>query len=139
MLNINDYKEYKSKAIRIKEREHSPIQRTNYYLIKWGKFEKNITNLTTVEQTQAKILFATLKRMTADEREFLASKYRFIPELYRDSRPDREVAVMYGMKQRKYSELRKMVQYKFYVHLVEVEPEYKEPYILDTDTYRENQ
>lgn len=111
MLRVESYSEYEQKMT-----INRSLQLAKYYLSKWGRIENNIANLSVAEKRIAKLLFTSLKQMTAEEREFLASKYRVII-FGKASRTDKEVAEEYKMKLIDYQNLRKGIEYKFYFYL----------------------
>jgi len=60
-------------------------QIVKYYLRKWGYFDKNVHYLNKVDSVKMKTLYSALMELSADERFFLAEKYRvgekqFIPD-----------------------------------------------------------
>lgn len=126
MLNLKDYEEYKTKAIRQSKR--NPLQLSKHYLSKWGKFEKNISSLDIYEQKKVKRLFTTLKAMSVEERIFLATKYRVI--LFgKMGRSDKELADEYNMTIEEYTNLRRGVEYKFFCKLVETSESFRTEFV----------
>lgn len=92
------------------------LQKAKFFLSRWGKIENNISNLSPRKKRIAKMLFSTLKKLTKEEREFLASKYRVVI-FGKASRTDKEVAAMYDMDFQDYVMLRRSIEYKFYYYL----------------------
>lgn len=110
MLSADDY------HVRYYSSDRRALQLSKYYLGKWGKIEKNVSQLSEAYSRIAFILFSALKEMTDNERKFLADKYR-VTIYSKIARPDREVAEEYEMNYSDYQKLRKGVEYKFYSYL----------------------
>ena len=110
MLQVDDY------HVRYYSSDRRALQLSKYYLNKWGKIERNVSQLSEVYSRIAFILFSALKEMTEEERRFLADKFR-VTIARKSSRPDKEIAKEYGMELSEYRELRKGVEYKFYSYL----------------------
>lgn len=110
MLSADDY------HVRYYSSDRRALQLSKYYLNKWGKIERNVSQLSEVYSRIAFILFSALKEMTEEERKFLADKYRVII-FGRWSKSDKELAEEYGMKLSDYQKLRKGIEYKFYYYL----------------------
>ena len=110
MLSADDY------HVRYYSSDRRALQLSKYYLGKWGKIEKNASQLSEVYSRIAFILFSALKEMTEEERKFLADKFR-VTIARKSSRPDKEIAKKYGMELSEYRELRKGIEYKFYYYL----------------------
>ncbi|RDW15955.1 hypothetical protein [Oceanobacillus chungangensis] len=51
-------------------------QIVKHYLLAWGYLDNNMEYLNDAELVKMKILYAALKEITLDERQFLAEKYR---------------------------------------------------------------
>lgn len=89
------------------------LQLSKYYLSRWGKIERNASELSELHSEIAYILFSALNEMTEKEREFLGDKYRVII-FGRVAKSDKEMASQYNMKLVDYQNLRKGIEYKFY-------------------------
>lgn len=114
---MDDYRIYERKTT-----VNRSLQRAKFHLNKWGRIERNFAKLTPEWKRIAKRLFATLKKMTPEERAFLANKYRVdITTSY--GRNDIELAREYDMSRYEYSELRKGIEYKFYHYLEKIRDE----------------
>lgn len=109
MLRVEDYTMFK-------EGNKGALQKTKFFLSRWGRTEENFSKLTRIEKRNAKLLFSALKKLTKEEREFLASKYRVVI-FGKASRTDKEVAAMYDMDFNEYVMLRRGIEYKFYYYL----------------------
>lgn len=116
MLKAEDYKKYAHV-----NNQKRAVQIAKFYLSKWGKIERSFSKLNQVEKDMAKRLYATLKKITPEELEFLSNKYR-VANSGKIGRTDKELAEMYGISLLEYTALRKGIECKFFYHLKHLLP-----------------
>ncbi|MFL2078730.1 hypothetical protein [Marinilactibacillus psychrotolerans] len=101
-IEINLEKSFDSKR-------YEPPVREAYYLNHWIRYKKNLNDLDYTGIQQARLLFRSLKELSAEDREFLAMKYD--PPSPNTTRiTDEAMAKKLGMTLHEYRVKRRLIQ-----------------------------
>lgn len=123
---------YREKPIKVANKySKGAAKKSRYYLLKWAYFEKNITSLTVREEQQAKVLFSALQKISVEERNFLAQKYRYVDD-EGNTKTDEAIAEENNMELIHYRSSKTEILRGLYKYIAEAEAEF-----TDRDLFKE--
>lgn len=113
MFDLKKYDKYKAEEFDGRK----PLKIATYNLNLWGRYENNIATLSPFQKGIAKRIFKGLKQLEADERAFLAEKYRMQYKGTDQRVSDKILAKKYNLSVLEYRKIRNALEYKFF-HLI---------------------